>query len=1160
MTVRTSAQQKETPTGKPATDAQLAEQQTQGQQTAPFNTSPAKGVAAPQPAVPGANIQHKGAAGPDPRYGATITGAGSERDQFKPGPSLPGPGVQGAPSMAVDTAPLPADVVAATASTPAKGPAPVATQPQPRAPAPSQPSMPPPTAQAVPQPVQPAAARAPVSPPGQPSAPPVAPAGETTPTGLAGQVPHAEDIINQSVDAAVNRPVLAQAMPSIANSSKDFNGPVVIDPQVLKDHPDYIGPLKVHETVEGALMAHGMPADLAHDIATRAERTQAEQMGINWDDYTKYFKDVSPQIEAQKIDPATWQNLDLHEDPYAAIGHHTNKDIFDEEQQALAEPPLSTPGAEPVPPSGTAPDYNEIPDFLRRQPPAAQAAIGKSTGSPVPASLGAAAAGPAQGTGGMKGGKIPPPNSINPNPHDPANPQADPAGQAYADSLYDQFNLMRSRLRNAYQSMRNQYMKAPKGSDEDWAAVGQAWTRHTEDQLPDNLKPLYDYYANTIAPKQLELAQDVYARNKKLGLFNMDDPNAESPTRFLPRQEINDEIIPRGEDVLTGQRMTGWDPAVAPRDFKLAVEGGPDGRFRPDGKSFLIKDNDDGISLTRWDGKTPEKYDYERPDADPDDEPRPLNVGDEVKINGKSYMIGHADAQHVEEQGLINPLTGKPIEYNKNALTASMVSTEGLLRSRDTMKLLDDIKTDPKFADRFVVGGSREAEAEAKEKFGGLYRTNLEQFQGSPGKPLYMSQATAQALNDFKAPGFKTPNWLTTWANRLIKTMYVPGFPIHDLNVATQWFVGKPWNHTQAWRGLLEDFPRAYKDVMSQGDIQQEIRDAGGSTQLFGVLDDAQREQIYRNAGQQMVQHSDMWEKIAGKIGKSVPQLAQDVYDWSRRNMWKINDMLYTQQYMTYRRMRLPPADAVAQTEKFIPNYRLNNKVLGSRNLAQLYNTPGLSLFGRYHAGLWNSWQGVINGAIKGDPDQKKAAVTAMIAMGVAGMFIKPYIMDPIARGVTGNQNAEFGPRGMLTIPSHLAQLAAGKEGYEATAPNLFTPSLPISAAMGAIRNQDWTGQPIIPRANLANPLKAGRAITQGVDYLGKTLLPPYSSLASNISEKGTNVGRIAGKELTGNLGIKNPSPAGINYMTKIEQNNARIQKAHKQGPLEKVYTKLTGQ
>ena len=38
------------------------------------------------------------------------------------------------------------------------------------------------------------------------------------------------------------------------------------------------------------------------------------------------------------------------------------------ERQDLAES-LSTPGAETVPPSGKPEDFNEIPDFLRRQPP-----------------------------------------------------------------------------------------------------------------------------------------------------------------------------------------------------------------------------------------------------------------------------------------------------------------------------------------------------------------------------------------------------------------------------------------------------------------------------------------------------------------------------------------------------------------------------------------------------------------------------------------------------------------------------------------------------------------------------------------------------------------------------------------------------------------------
>ena len=64
--------------------------------------------------------------------------------------------------------------------------------------------------------------------------------------------------------------------------------------------------------------------------------------------------------------PDAWKDLDLHEDPYAAIGHHTEKDILGDERQDLAEPPLSTPGAETVPPSGKPEDFNEIPDFLRR--------------------------------------------------------------------------------------------------------------------------------------------------------------------------------------------------------------------------------------------------------------------------------------------------------------------------------------------------------------------------------------------------------------------------------------------------------------------------------------------------------------------------------------------------------------------------------------------------------------------------------------------------------------------------------------------------------------------------------------------------------------------------------------------------------------------------
>ena len=172
-------------------------------------------------------------------------------------------------------------------------------------------------------------------------------------TGLEGQVPNAQQVIDNAIGAALKRPIVQQPMPSIANSSKDINGPVVIDPAIPAE---YHQPLAVHETVEQELMARGMPYDQAHPIATQAERTVAEHMGINWDDYSAFMAKVAPQIEAQKIMPDTWNNLNLHENPYDAIGHHTDKDIAADFRQDISEPAL-----------GQAPDTSGIDRIAQRK-------------------------------------------------------------------------------------------------------------------------------------------------------------------------------------------------------------------------------------------------------------------------------------------------------------------------------------------------------------------------------------------------------------------------------------------------------------------------------------------------------------------------------------------------------------------------------------------------------------------------------------------------------------------------------------------------------------------------------------------------------------------------------------------------------------------------
>ena len=391
---RTSAQQGETPVGKPAAPDQLAEQQAQGQQTeASGVTSSAKGSAEQKP--PPANSRLAQVDQNTVLPGETISVVQSNRQGFKEGVNpAREQGIQGAPSTVIDSAAIPADVQAAVSPMPQSAVEPPNTPPASVLPVSSMPNAPissvQPSAAPIPTPAETGLEGARV-----PSQPEAATPQSPTPTGLEGQVPNAQQLVENAFNAAVNRPIVRQPMPSIANSSKDINGPVVVDPRI----PDeYVQPLAVHETVEQTLMAHGMPYDQAHQIATAAERTVAEQtLGLDWDKYSSDIAKLAPAIEAQKVMPDTWANLNLHENPYAAIGHHTDKDILGDLRQDEATPELGQPAGpeqfstikpEEPPTGGKEPDLNEIPDFLRR--PAATAYEAQEEGTPH--SLGAAAA------------------------------------------------------------------------------------------------------------------------------------------------------------------------------------------------------------------------------------------------------------------------------------------------------------------------------------------------------------------------------------------------------------------------------------------------------------------------------------------------------------------------------------------------------------------------------------------------------------------------------------------------------------------------------------------------------------------------------------------------------------------------------------------------
>lgn len=1173
---KTSAQAGETPVGKQASSDGLAEQQAQGQQSAPFNTSPAKGVAAEQPPttkLPQVDTN-------TPTAAATISVVQSNRQGLKPGVGAgkEGPGIVGAQSTAVDTQAIPQDVAAAiapasqnvSAATPTSIVQPKNPSAQPAGPVagpdiiPTSRPVPPPQIQTStpPVPTPPETGLADATVPPQPTPPPT-PVGPT-PTGLEGQVTNAQQLIEHAFNTAVNRPIVRQPMPSIANSSKDLTGPVVVDPKIPDD---YVQPLAVHETVEQELMSRGMPYAQAHAIATGAERDVAERtLGLNWDKYSSDIAKLAPEIEGQKVNPATWQKLDLHEDPMAAIGHHTDKDIMGDLRQDEATPGLEqgqpVVSTEPAP-GGNEPNYDEIPDFLKRQPPAAQAAIGQSTGQPttqamlrrnMPQNLNQATASLRAAwdkmfngsTAAGGGGKVPPPpipEDLQHTPENPLSPDADATAQELGKELGNNFNLFKTTNQSQALKRRGIFMQGSQLADNNgWEIVADAYENKNVDQLPENLKPAGDLYGqieDKIKTRYNQIRE--LDPDNTVGLPNWSETDEKG---FVPRLRTTDRIENDSDDPII-QQLGTLSPAVQRRDYVALRDD--DGKL-----AAIVKDKGDG-TLHAWGAEKP-TYDYEPVNKDKDSL---ADVGSRVKVDGKTYTVSNATVDELHNANIVDPSTGQPIRYIKNGLLRGIASLQSLDKTYSTLKLLDKIKPDV-----YNAGTTKVKVAEQN----GWSQTILPQFATKGGQKLYLPDGVRWALDDYAHQGFQTPPQLDRLAGNLLKTLYVTGGYVHVLNEAALWAVGRGWDWVTptGLRSIAQDVPKAIHAVLKAGDgdaTYHEILEHGGNLMYGSVLTREAYQDFMRRAGMNMVQDSKVWRPIAAKFGWDVPQMAQAIYNRSAKMMWAPSDMLYVQRYLENKAKGMTPEQSIADTEKWISNYRIGTTLLGNRFAARLLATPGLSAFGRYHAGLWKSMVDMSYNLTVGTPEERKEAFGQLMVMGVIGLGLYP-LLDQFAQKVTGNQGAEFGRRGPFTIPSVAGQIATGKKGYESLVPQIYTPSIPINTAVGLARNQDWTGKPIVTRADLTKPANIGRAGVQLSDYAGRSLVPPYSTLSNAIVQPGGNPLTAAAKFLEGAVGIKNPSKASSEYMSRINQENAKLAKArarHPAGLGEKLYNKLTG-
>jgi hypothetical protein len=186
----------------------------------------------------------------------------------------------------------------------------------------------------------------------------------------------------------------------------------------------------------------------------------------------------------------------------------------------------------------------------------------------------------------------------------------------------------------------------------------------------------------------------------------------------------------------------------------------------------------------------------------------------------------------------------------------------------------------------------------------------------------------------------------------------------------------------------------------------------------------------------------------------------------SNKAMWFANDVLYTARYREFRAKGFSPEDAIKEVERHFVNYKVPDKVLGSKMLSDLVTNRSLSLFGRYHYGRVRAVMNTLKDATSGDPKRMLEASGQMAAYAVLAGVLYP-AADEIIGDATGQKNATLRRAGIAGLLNNATLFSEGKKPMTTMSESVVSPSPELTIPAELLSNKNlYSGKPIIGTGN----------------------------------------------------------------------------------------------
>ena len=499
--------------------------------------------------------------------------------------------------------------------------------------------------------------------------------------------------------------------------------------------------------------------------------------------------------------------------------------------------------------------------------------------------------------------------------------------------------------------------------------------------------------------------------------------------------------------------------------------------------------------------------------------------------NGRKFTVERSHTAELE--------TETPTRYHKNAFYALALTNTKLRAVERNLKFLQDFKSNPQ-AQRWMTTNAKRKPPDWKE-------SKIPQLRGT-----YMHPKLRAVFDDFYKPGIPMDELDKLRRLNQASTSLIFWTPTpHAHNVLTHWVVdrGFDWASLAGYKSLVLDGSKAIKEVTTLGPKYRELLREGSGLIHAGVQMRNFEQQLAKRMGMEIEAHPERWAQVAKTVGMSPVNLAKAIYKASRYALWWSNDVMMMQRVLELERQGMSTARAIREAEKHIPSYKMPPEVLGSRVVSMVLQDPLITMFNRYHFGVFKSYGHMLHDLARGTDEERAATIGKMMVLGLISYVVYPKINEALKQI---NPNLELPARGAAAVPVAIGKAVQGDSNeFWKTIGNLVIPS-PI-ARTGAelfMGWRDWAGRKI---AEPGDP--AAKQAVQTGEHLLQTFVPPYGLASQATAPGGIGLPEMIRDQL---LDVREKSVGAQRYEARrpgIER-KAAIKRRLKggRGPLERLY------